>query len=725
VHNLDDRRRFLRGIRPIALSTPLARYEVVRATPPSSDCGTADIRRAWIALPILLIVAGTASVSSQQSPSTPAPAAPSPVAGGAGEETEGKQQPVFRTGVNLVRVDTLVTDKLGIPILDLKQTDFEVFEDGKPQTVEDVRLIRATGAAPAETTRGIRSRADEAQAAADENARMFVFFLDDYHVRLNNSLTVRKALVEFIESQIGPGDLLAVMYPLTPIDAVTLTRDHQSVIRALTRFEGRKFNYQPRHAVEAQYAHYPAESIERVRRQVSLTALESLAVKLGVLREERKAVIVVSEGYSAQLPPALRDPVGGFKGAGEAPRTSFSREGTDDSDYRADMEAAGDIQSDMEGLLRAASRSNTAMYPVDPRGLALGEFDGEEVTQTQSLASLRQTMDTLRVLAEETDGRAIVNRSDLAGAMKQIVADSSAYYLLAYSSTKVASDGKFHKIKVRVKRSGANVRSRKGYWAPTAAETSLMKASTRPAPPPAVSKARSTIVEPSRARYVRSWVGTTLGDDGKARITFVWEPVAPPAGVRRDVADSVALIAASPDGATYFRGNVGERATAATASNAVTFDVPPGRLQLRVSVSAAGDIIDAEDRELLVPDPTAAPLVLATPRVYIARTARDSRIICNDANVTPTASRDFRRSDRLVVRADVYTRGEARTTLTSTLLNKFGDSLAALPVSTSCDRPVIDLPLAAVAPGEYLIRIAAASEGREPVTELIAFRVGS
>ena len=217
-----------------------------------------------------------------------------------------------------MRVDTLVTDKRGIPILDLEQTDFEVFEDGKPQTVESFRLIRANGAEPAETTRAIRSRADEAQAAANEDARIFVFFLDDYHVRLRNSLSVRKALVEFIQANVGPGDLLAVMYPLTPIDAVTLTRDHQSVIRALARFEGRKFNYQPRHAVEAQYAHYPPESIERVRRQVSLTALESLAVKLGVIREERKAVIVVSEGYTALLPPALRDPVAGVGEIGES-----------------------------------------------------------------------------------------------------------------------------------------------------------------------------------------------------------------------------------------------------------------------------------------------------------------------------------------------------------------------------------------------------------------------
>ena len=237
-----------------------------------------------------------------------------------------------------------------------------MFEDGKPQTVESFRLIRADGAGPTETTRAIRTRADEAQAAANEDARIFVFFLDDYHVRLSNSLPVKKALVEFIQTHVGPGDLLAVMYPLTPIDAVTLTRDHQSVIRALARFEGRKFNYQPRHAVEAQYAHHPAESVERIRRQVALTALESLAAKLGVIREERKAVIVVSEGYTARCRRHCGISVGA-EGTGKSRRRQFDQsQEISVSEFRADTAEAFEVQSDMQALLRAASRSNTALY---------------------------------------------------------------------------------------------------------------------------------------------------------------------------------------------------------------------------------------------------------------------------------------------------------------------------------------------------------------------------
>ena len=63
-----------------------------------------------------------------------------------------------------------------------------MLEDGKPQTIETFRFVKTSGAAPVETTRAIRTRTDEEPAAANEDARIFVFFLDDYHVRLGNSM---------------------------------------------------------------------------------------------------------------------------------------------------------------------------------------------------------------------------------------------------------------------------------------------------------------------------------------------------------------------------------------------------------------------------------------------------------------------------------------------------------------------------------------------------------
>ena len=203
-----------------------------------------------------------------------------------------------------------------------------------------------------------------------------MFFLDDYHVRLGNSLAARKHLIDFVQTQLGPKDLVSVMYPLSPLDSVVLTRNHDQLVHAIERFQGRKFDYTPRNALEDRYANQPTEIVERVRRQVSLSALTGLSVKLGALREGRKAIVLVSEGYVAMLPPQLR-------GAGRddaRPRQSQPQQSAgrrQQPAWRIGPASCAelDVQSELQRVFEEANRSNTAIYAVDPRGLSTGEFD--------------------------------------------------------------------------------------------------------------------------------------------------------------------------------------------------------------------------------------------------------------------------------------------------------------------------------------------------------------
>ena len=202
------------------------------------------------------------------------------------------------------------------------------------------------------------------------------------------------------------------------------------------------------------------------------------------------------------------------------------------------------------------------MYPVDPRGLPVFEFDLSEpsVSSETDRQYLNATMDSLRTLAENTDGRAIVNRNDLEAGMQQIMRDSSAYYLLGYSSSAAPADGKFHEIKVRVKRPGVQVRARKGYWALNAEQTSRALAPPKPAPPPAVTAALNSVASSTtRARIIRTWVGTSRGENGKTRVTFVWEPMPRsaadrPLGPGSEQPARVSLTAVGPSGSPVFRG---------------------------------------------------------------------------------------------------------------------------------------------------------------------------
>jgi VWFA-related protein len=662
--------------------------------------------------------------AQQPPPATPPAQQPPPV---------DPNQPAFRAGINAVRVDVIVTDRQGNPVADLKQTDFEVFEDNKPQTVETFRLVKIDQTTvPVYASRSPRSRNDEETAAADENSRIFVFFLDDYHVRKDSSMAVRKPIVEFIANQLGPSDLIGVMYPLTPIDAVVLTRNHQSVINTVEKFIGRKHDYEPMNDLERGYVYkLTPDVIEMLRRQVSLTAIRGISTKMGSLREGRKSLILVSEGYSALLPPQMRsDMPGGFGNPGRATRDPFAGDNNPLED-RARFTAELDLQRELQDVFDTANRNNTSIYAVDPRGLAVGDFDiTANISMQTSQQSLNSALDTLRSLAENTDGRAIINRNDLAAGMKQIIRDSSAYYLIGYSSTQAPTDGKFHEIKVRVKRPGVQVRARRGYWAYTMDDVRRATGVDKPAgPPAAVTKALAAITPMTNRRYIRTWVGLGPGADGKTKVTFLWEPLPPAAGTRRDEPRRVTLLATTASGEIVYRGRAPAELAPVGSGASVSFDAKPGKLEVRLTIEGDGTgTLDSEDRDIAVPDLSAPEVMIGTPRVWFARNAREFTTLAAGESSPPTASRDFRRTDRLLVRFDTFAPGGIAPAVTARLLNQQGTKMidVAVTAPSAAGQPyVFDLPLASFAAGQYLLEITATAEGQKPATELVAFRIGS
>ncbi len=682
-----------------------------------------------------LVMASLAGVRASSSAQAPAdkqdPAAKPPAA-------EQPEQPIFRGGINTVRVDVIVTDRQGNPVTDLKLEDFEIQEDGKPQKAETFRLIKIDAEVqPGYTQRAIRTRNDEETAASDENSRIFAFFLDDYHVLRESSMAMRKPVVDFITNQLSPSDLTTVMYPLTPVDAAVLSRNHQGVINTVEKFEGRKYNYEPINAVENGYVYrLPPDAIEMIRRQVTLTAVRGLCTKLGSLREGRKSLILLSEGFNATLPPQMRsnEPGGlvgtsGVGGAGAATRDPFAADNNSLED-RAQFSAGLDMNRELQDVWDACNRNNTAIYAVDPRGLAAGAFDiTQNISARTSQSYLNASLDTLRELADNTDGRAIVNRNDLAAGMKQIIRDSSAYYLVGYNSTPAPTDGKFHEIKVRVKRPGVQVRARKGYWAYTAEDVKRAVAGPKPGPAPEVTKALATLAPMTNRRYIRTWIGNDKGQEGQTRVTLLWEPLPPTPGVKRDEPRRVTVLATSPSGDIIYRGRVPAELAAPGNGGIIRFQAPPGKLDLRLTIEGEGTgTLDTEDRDLVVPDLSAPEVRLSTPKIWFARNAREFTALSSGQPPAPTALREFRRTDRLLIRVDAYAPGTSAATVTAQLLNQQGTKMLDVPVTAPADgSPThsIDFALASLAPGQYLLEITATAEGQKSASELVAFRLGS
>jgi hypothetical protein len=315
--------------------------------------------------------------------------------------------------------------------------------------------------------------------------------------------------------------------------------------------------------------------------------------------------------------------------------------------------------------------------------------------------------------------------------MKQIIRDSSGYYLLGYTSSAAPTDGRFHEIKVRVTRRGVQVRARRGYWALTNEDVARVMAPPKPPPPAAVTKALTTLAEPPGGRPARFWIGTSRGETGRSRVTFVWEPgMIEGARAQGAPAARVQLTAVAADGRPMFRGRIPEAAapaaTATVASGGIAnFEVPPGQLQLRMTVeSEDGQVLDSSTRELTVPDYTSVQVSLGTPRLYRGRTARDIQSLRSDVTAAPAVERVFSRQERLLIRVESYGPGGSTPTVTGKLLNRAGAMMSELPLQPGANGLFeTEVPLSALAAGEYLIELTAKSESGT-AQDTIAFRVG-
>ncbi len=144
--------------------------------------------------------------------------------------------------------------------------------------------------------------------------------------------------------------------------------------------------------------------------------------------------------------------------------------------------AALDHEFRLQQLTQIGNRGNVTFYPVYARGLVV--FDapiGPEKPPPVNvdMANLRNRQQTLRFLADDTDGIAVINTNNIDGALRRIVDDLSSYYLMGYYTTNTKLDGRFRSITVRLKRPGVTVRARKGYRGYTTEE--LSRGGTTPA----------------------------------------------------------------------------------------------------------------------------------------------------------------------------------------------------------------------------------------------------
>jgi VWFA-related protein len=605
-----------------------------------------------------------ASLAAQSSTTNALPAEPA----APGQAASAATAPAPR----LVTIDLLATDARGRTVEDLKPGDFELREQGTPLKIESARFVRLTTAST-EPPSAIASQADERQAAARDSVRLVAIFLDEYHVSDANSVRVRETIARFVDHDLSPGDLLVVMKPLDSLLAIRLTRDRAAARAAIESFSGRKGDYTPRNEYERDFIAGTPARIESARNQVALSAINALAVHLGSLSDRRKTLVVVTEG------------IGG-------------------SERRRGLENLPTLDT----IVRSANRSNVAIYPLDPSDADAALDPASALTQ----------------LAAETTGAAI--RHDADAALQRAVAAAGAHYLLSFR-TAHPDDGKYRDLQASVKRAGVSVQTRRGYWTASpdeALRAALLAKASEPkkvVPPEPV---------PHVSPLIRPWFGMSRGGSGKTRVTFVWEPAVRVPGERvRQVPTRVVLTVRVGD-SVVFEGPVSPTGPAAIDDPAATpsrasFDVPPGRLRTRIAIQdAAAQLLDQDVREISIRD-LRGDVAVGSLQVLRARNAREFRTLDAEAAV-PVASREFSRTERLLIRFQAYGPSGGAPEVSARLLGRTGRPIRDLeiePAATPGDS-AIDLPLASFANGEYAIEVSAKSGSRD-ATDRIAFRITS
>ncbi len=577
------------------------------------------------------------------------------------------QQPIFRAGTDLVRVDVTATINGDEPVTDLQAGDFEVTEDDVPQTVETIKFVRIDGTRTSNLDEplAIRSKQHALLEAAREDVRLFALFLDDYHIdkRPDITLPLRETLTKFIK-QLGPNDLVVLMEPLTTLYDLKYTRAKDELLQKIRTFEGRRGQAFPvKSAIEE--AQLSQRNWLELRAGVTLSALEALATQMGGLREGRKSILFFSQG--PPLPPSSPN----------------------EQRYQAAMEAA--------------NRGNVTIHVIDPRPLGSVGFGAAN---------------TLRRIAADTGGRAIVNTNDPTEQLNGVMVDASAYYLLGYTPTRRGNDGKFHEIKVRVKRRGVRVTARRGYWA--ASEKELTAAAEAAATPVNVglTTALGALSDSVNTRAVAVWTGLSKGEQNRTRVSFTWEPNPGPEKPARLEIQPVDEAGKETMPAQVIGGAPGELPLAAH------FDMTPGRHRIRfTSLTASGDIIDRWVQAQTFPDLTKQTLVLSTPRFLRARNMLEFRAIESNPNASPTASTRFGPSDRVLVELQTQAPGGETPQIKVELLNAKGDVLRGLEVPPLTDGKLrMALPVGSLANSTYVLKVEA-TLGEQSAEQWVAFRV--
>jgi len=662
-------------------------------------------------------------------------------------QAPAQQPPTFRVEVNYAEIDARAIDAQGKFVDDLAQSDFQILEDGAPQTIrvftrvnlplerQDPPLFKGTPIEP-----------DVQNNLQEFNGRVFILVLDDLQTDARRSIRVRRAARQFIERYIGANDLAAVVYTGGAADhGQEFTANRARLLASVDKFLGNKLPSEFMSKLDDYYRSQqlgdPVRDTNLAERghkaRNSLLTLRSLAQYLSNVRGRRKAVVWFGEGIDYDL----------------------------DNPFTPDFSV---LRETMKEAIDEATRADVSFYGVDARGLGAGLDDAIDVggvpaddpyfnsPSTAIQNEVRRAQDNLRVMSEQTGGFAIINQNDFNTGFQKIVEDNSSYYVLGYYPTNDKRDGRFRKVEVRVRRPGVKVQARNGYTAPKGKPAAATAKLDSKVPPDILDALANPI--PSAGVSLSIFAAPFTGPVPKASILLAVEfsPktlrfVEENGKFNEDIEFHVLAVDASgkmqDGGPTTMPLRLSGPSHDAVMANGFRvlrrLTVPPGRYQIRVAAKESnGNGVGTVTQTLDVPDFSKGSLqlsgvVISSQSAIRTPTANPDPQLKDVLPGAPTATREFPRGDTLAIFTEVYDNQPTplhRVSISSAVLAEDGREMFAAADERSSEELqgkkggygyTRELPLAQLAPGRYVLRVSARSlsSNAAATTREVEFRI--
>ena len=460
----------------------------------------------WVAIALVFALSLAPRAAGQTTPGQASPGQSAPAS------QASKQESSVRLRADEVVVDAIVMDKKNRPVMNLTADDFDVFEDGVKQRIASFRIESAAQADQMQG--GPRAEASKPATGGAAPGKLVAMVFDSQTTR-DTALLARRAALDYVDSGIGPNDLVAVFgIDQNLLVLAPFTQDKAAVKRAIEAFTSRESKKYNAVAGEVQQALEglvtPLSDAEKLNIADTMTTFDSIPpgqppplaagsraaapnqidptrvtrtqILLSALKSLRTFNVYEKQFQALRVVDALLAIINGQSGL-QATRKSllFFSEG---------LAVPADASDQFVSVISAANKAAITIYALDVAGLRIINPNQESMLERDAAAAKRirnqnpelvsdgasalgkmedvarlNNVSTLDELSEQTGGYTVKNTNDLVDGMKRIVEALNNYYVMTYLPTNENYDGRFRRITVKLKNPGGlQLRARQGYF---------------------------------------------------------------------------------------------------------------------------------------------------------------------------------------------------------------------------------------------------------------------